>query len=146
MSESQPTGFFAELRRRGVLRVLAVYLASAWVVIEVSETTFPRLGLPDWVVTALVWTAVLLLPMVAGGAWVFQVEDGRVRRDLRATPRRARAVARLAHRLDLDSAAAAAYRHYVNLRTDPEPVHQARTDSARARLAALEHARAPERP
>ncbi|NIP78496.1 MAG: hypothetical protein GWM90_04545, partial [Gemmatimonadetes bacterium] len=62
MSESQPTGFLADLRRRGVVRVLAVYLAAAWVAVEVSETTFPRLGLPDWMVTAVVWAAVLLFP------------------------------------------------------------------------------------
>lgn len=93
MSEPHSSGFFAELRRRGVLRVLALYLAGAWVAIEVSATTFPRLGLPDWMVTALVWAAVFLLPIVAGAAWLFQVEDGRVRRDLRSTPRRARTVA-----------------------------------------------------
>jgi TolB-like protein len=89
MRDPQSSGFLSDLRRRRVFRVLAVYLAGAWIAIEVSSTTFPRLGLPDWTVTALVWAAVFLLPVVTGAAWLFQVEDGRVRRDHRATPRRA---------------------------------------------------------
>lgn len=119
MSEPQPSGFFAELRRRGVLRVLAIYLAGAWVAIEVSETTFPRLGLPDWMVTALVWAAVLLLPIVAGATWLFELEDGRLRRDLRATPRRTRSVVVAVGAL---TAVVGAGAWWAWLRPRPEPV------------------------
>ena len=118
MSDSHPSGFFADLRRRGVLRVLALYLAGAWVAIEVSETTFPRLGLPDWMVTAVVWAAVLLFPIVAGLAWLFQVEDGRVRRDIRTAPPRARAVAATVAALTVVVAAVA---WWAWLRPTPAP-------------------------
>jgi hypothetical protein len=37
-----------ELKRRNVLRVAAAYAVVAWLLIEVADTIFPRLGLPDW--------------------------------------------------------------------------------------------------
>jgi tetratricopeptide (TPR) repeat protein len=62
-----------ELRRRGVHRTTALYLAGAWLAIQVSDTVFPRLGLPDGAVTALVWLAVLGLPVAMVLAWSFDV-------------------------------------------------------------------------
>ena len=44
---------FSELRRRHVLRVGAVYLVAAWLVIQVSDLVVPRLGLPDALVTEI---------------------------------------------------------------------------------------------
>jgi hypothetical protein len=35
-----------ELKRRTVIRVSAAYLVVGWALIEVSDTIFPRLGLP----------------------------------------------------------------------------------------------------
>ena len=43
--------FFAELKRRKVFRVTAVYGAGAFAVLQVADLAFPRLGLPDWTVT-----------------------------------------------------------------------------------------------
>jgi adenylate cyclase len=51
--------FFAELKRRNVFRVAAAYAVVAWLLIEVSDTIFPRLGLPEWTVTFVI--ALLLL-------------------------------------------------------------------------------------
>jgi hypothetical protein len=42
---------FAELKRRKVFRVTVAYAVLAWLLIEVSDTVFPRLGLPEWTVT-----------------------------------------------------------------------------------------------
>jgi hypothetical protein len=36
---------FAELKRRNVLRVAIAYLAAAWMLIQVADIVFPRLGL-----------------------------------------------------------------------------------------------------
>jgi hypothetical protein len=62
---SQAPGLFAELKRRNVFRVGAAYLVVGWLLIEVADTVFPRLGLPDWTVTLVI--AMLLLGL-AGGA------------------------------------------------------------------------------
>ena len=45
---------FAELKRRNVFRVGAAYLVVAWLLLEVSDTIFPRLGLPEWTVTFVI--------------------------------------------------------------------------------------------
>jgi len=39
--------FFAELKRRNVLRVAAAYVVAAWLVIQVVETIFPAFGFSD---------------------------------------------------------------------------------------------------
>lgn len=60
-----------ELKRRGVLRVGVVYLVGAWLVIQVSDITFPRLGMPDWTVTFVIILGALLFPVLIGVAWAF---------------------------------------------------------------------------
>lgn len=47
-NESPSLGFFAELRRRRVIRVAVFYAIAGWVVIEVASTMLPGLHLPDW--------------------------------------------------------------------------------------------------
>ena len=39
---------FAELKRRKVFRVAAVYGATSFVLLQAADLLFPRLGLPDW--------------------------------------------------------------------------------------------------
>ena len=51
---SRLAALYEELKRRRVLRVAAVYLVGAWLIIQVSDITFPRLGLPDWTVTFVI--------------------------------------------------------------------------------------------
>ncbi len=43
--------FIKELKRRNVIRVAIVYAVVAWLLIEITATTFPILNLPDWSVT-----------------------------------------------------------------------------------------------
>jgi TolB-like protein/Tfp pilus assembly protein PilF len=49
----------AELKRRNVFRVGAAYAIVAWLLIEITATTFPILKLPDWSVTLV--TALVLI-------------------------------------------------------------------------------------
>ncbi len=63
--------FYEELKRRSVFRVGAVYAVVSWVVIQVADTLFPALQMPDWTVTFV--TVLLILgffpTMVA--AWAY---------------------------------------------------------------------------
>lgn len=45
---------FAELKRRHVFKVPAIYGATSFVVLQVADLMLPRLGLPDWTVTFMV--------------------------------------------------------------------------------------------
>ena len=40
--------WFAELRRRKVVRVAVVYIVIAWLLIQVADATFEPIGLPTW--------------------------------------------------------------------------------------------------
>ncbi|MCK5364616.1 MAG: hypothetical protein KAR22_16685, partial [Gammaproteobacteria bacterium] len=65
--------FFAELKRRNVLRTGAAYVLAAWLVIQVAETIFPVYGLSD-AATRLVITvmAIGLVPVLVI-SWVFEL-------------------------------------------------------------------------
>lgn len=64
---------FAELRRRHVFRVVGAYLVGMWLVLQVAETTFEPLHLPEWWLTALTILAVVGLPIVAVLAWAYEI-------------------------------------------------------------------------
>jgi|GEM_PF-936534 len=69
-----------ELQRRRVPQVAAVYLVAAWGAIEVSDTIFPRLGMPDWTVTFVILLLGVLFPVVVALAWAFDLTRFGVRR------------------------------------------------------------------
>jgi TolB-like protein/Tfp pilus assembly protein PilF len=72
--------WLADLRRRQVFRVAAIYAAIAWGAVEVSDIVVPATGMPDWVLTTVVILAMLGFPVAVVLAWVFDVgKDGIVR-------------------------------------------------------------------
>lgn len=72
--------FIAELKRRHVVRVGIVYAAVAFVVLQVADLSFTRLGLPDWTVTLVLVLALLGFPISLVLAWAFDLTPGGVRR------------------------------------------------------------------
>jgi len=72
--------FIDELKRRRVPRVVLVYIASAFAVIQGADLIVPRLGLPDWLVTALLVVALIGLPVAVVLAWMFDITPGGVQR------------------------------------------------------------------
>jgi adenylate cyclase len=65
--------WFAELRRRKVVRVTIAYLIATWVLIQVAAETFGPLGLPDWSVKLVIVITVLGFPISLILAWAFDV-------------------------------------------------------------------------
>ena len=47
------TQFWQELKHRKVVRVITVYAAIAFIIIEAGDIILPRLGLPDWILPNL---------------------------------------------------------------------------------------------
>lgn len=64
--------FLAELKRRKVFRVAAVYGATAFVVLQVVDLVFPPLGLPAWTITFAVVLALAGFVLAAALAWAFE--------------------------------------------------------------------------
>ena len=71
----------AELKRRHVFRMAGVYALGAWVVIQVADTTFPYLGIPQWIVTVLIVAAAIGLPVTIALAWAFDLTPEGIRRE-----------------------------------------------------------------
>lgn len=71
---------FAELRRRNVIRVGGAYAVVAWLLIEVSDTVFPRLGLPEWTVTFVIAVLAIGFPVALFLAWAFELTPDGVKR------------------------------------------------------------------
>ena len=77
---SGPGEWFAELRRRKVVRVAAVYLVVAWLLIQVAGTTFEPMGLPAWTIKLVITLAALGFPLACGLAWAFDVTSRGIER------------------------------------------------------------------
>ena len=71
----------SELRRRQVFRAAAWYGGLAWLAVEVTDTVFPRFGLPEWSVRAVIVAAVLGLPVALVLAWSFDLSGTGLRRE-----------------------------------------------------------------
>jgi Tol biopolymer transport system component len=69
-----------ELKRRRVLRVAAVYAVVGWVTIQIAVTTFPYLGLPTWLVTAVIVLVALGFPLALVLAWAVELTPEGLRR------------------------------------------------------------------
>jgi adenylate cyclase len=46
--------FFEELKRRNVFRVGIAYTVASWLLLQVTDIVFPRIGLPDSAVTLVI--------------------------------------------------------------------------------------------
>ncbi|MEZ5492324.1 MAG: hypothetical protein R3F50_18735 [Gammaproteobacteria bacterium] len=66
------SSFFQELRRRKVFRVAAVYAVVSWVIIQVADTLFPALQLPEWTITFITVLLILGFFPTMVMAWAYQ--------------------------------------------------------------------------
>jgi len=78
-----------ELKRRKVVRVVLVYLATSFAAIQAADVIFPVLNFPEWALGLVVGLAALGLPVAVILAWVFDltpsgVTKSQVRRETQA--------------------------------------------------------------
>ena len=72
--------FLADLKRRHVFRVMALYGAASFAAIQAADVIFPRMALPDWTVTLVVWLCLLGFPVAIAMAWALERTSEGVRR------------------------------------------------------------------
>jgi adenylate cyclase len=77
--------WFAELRRRKVIRVAAVYLVAAWLLIQVADAIFEPIGLPAWSLKLVIVLVALGFPLACVLAWAFDVTPRGIERAEAAT-------------------------------------------------------------
>ena len=73
--------FFKELKRRNVFRVGIAYTVATWLLIQVTDTVFPRIGLPDSAVTLVIaLLAIGFIPALIF-AWAFEMTPEGIKRE-----------------------------------------------------------------
>jgi len=70
---NNPFQFWQELKRRKVFRVVAMYAATAFIILEAVDIVFPRWGLPDWSVNLVILLLIFGFIVTAILAWIFDI-------------------------------------------------------------------------
>ncbi|MGI9265660.1 MAG: tetratricopeptide repeat protein [Gammaproteobacteria bacterium] len=73
--------FFAELRRRNVIRVGIAYAAVAWLLAQIADLALGAFGAADWVLRAFLIALLVGLPIALILAWIYELTPEGVRVD-----------------------------------------------------------------
>ena len=68
--------FFQELRRRNVLRVIAMYAGGAFVLWDVANKVVEPINLPDWIPRIVIWVSLIGFPLIAIISWLYDLTGG----------------------------------------------------------------------
>jgi TolB-like protein/Tfp pilus assembly protein PilF len=75
------SSFFAELKRRNVIRMAGLYLVGAWLLTQVASTLLPAFDAPSWALRGLIITLALgSIPAVIF-SWVFELTSQGLKRE-----------------------------------------------------------------
>jgi TolB-like protein len=83
----------AELKRRNVFRVVAVYGAASFGVVQAADILVPRIGLPDAAITFVAVAALVGLPIAVFLAWEYERTTAGVKKTDRAAAGELEAIA-----------------------------------------------------
>lgn len=72
--------FWQELKRRKVIKVITMYAATTFIIMEAADIMLPRLGLPDWTVTFLMILLIVGFPITVILSWIFDVTPEGIRK------------------------------------------------------------------
>ena len=73
--------FFKELKRRNVFRVGIAYTVATWLLIQVTDIVFPRIGLPDSAVMLVIALLVIGFIPALILAWAFEMTPEGIKRE-----------------------------------------------------------------
>src|SRR6266568_92731 len=73
--------FFAELKRRNVVRMAGLYLVGAWLLTQVASTVLPMFGAPDWLPRSIVSLLAIGFVPALIFSWVFELTPQGLKRD-----------------------------------------------------------------
>ena len=96
----KPPGFFAELKRRNVIRAAILYLGAVWALAQGIAQLGPVGGAPDWTTRWFLVAAAIGFPFWITFAWFYEFTPEGLKRESEIDPassitRRHRAQARL---------------------------------------------------
>jgi adenylate cyclase len=79
-------GFFAELKRRNVVRMAGLYLVAAWLIVQVASTVLPMFGGPEWLPRSIVILLAIGFVPALIFSWVFELTPEGLKRDKEVPP------------------------------------------------------------
>ena len=65
--------FWHELKRRNVIRVVAMYAGAAYIIIELVSNVAEPLHFPDWIATLVILLMIFGFPVIAILSWIFDI-------------------------------------------------------------------------
>ncbi len=80
-----PFQFWQELKRRKVIRVIPVYAAVAFVILELTDIVSPSLGLPDWTLNFIIFLLCIGFIITVIVSWVYDITPEGVQKTKPAT-------------------------------------------------------------
>jgi len=63
----------SELRRRNVLRMAALYVVAAWLIVQVAGVLIDLAKLPDWIGTTTLWVLIIGFPIALIFSWFYEI-------------------------------------------------------------------------
>ncbi|MGH7937670.1 MAG: hypothetical protein ACRD5Z_06385, partial [Bryobacteraceae bacterium] len=73
--------FFAELKRRNVLRAAAIYAAAVWAVAQGIAQLTPAVSAPEWITRWFLVAAAIGFPFWIGFAWFYEFTPQGLKRE-----------------------------------------------------------------
>jgi hypothetical protein len=73
--------FFAELKRRNVIRVGIAYAVAAWFLLQISDLVLGNIAAPGWVIQAIMLLLAIGFPMVVIFAWAFEMTPEGIKKE-----------------------------------------------------------------
>jgi TolB-like protein/tetratricopeptide (TPR) repeat protein len=76
MRDNLRMNFWADLRRRRVYQLAAIYIVGAWLVLQVADIFFPAWGVPDTAMRYVIVAGALCFPIALIFGWMFDITSG----------------------------------------------------------------------
>ncbi len=76
----------AELVRRNIFRVALLYVASAWLVLELLAIGVDYAGVPGWVYRFAAAIGIICFPLAMVFSWIFEITPEGLKRETRVDP------------------------------------------------------------
>ena len=72
-SPNKLSQFWQELKRRKVVRVVTIYAAAAFVILELTDIVAPSLGLPDWTLNLIIILLCIGFIITVIVSWIYDI-------------------------------------------------------------------------
>ena len=77
---------WGELKRRNVVKVAAAYAIVGWLLVQIADTFFPVLQLPEWTVTLVAGLVILGFPLALILSWAYELTPEGMKRSNEVPP------------------------------------------------------------